>query len=516
MDTRVSDTTVSLDKADTATKHLLDAVRGCTFDDFLFAPQFSVLERRDPTTIDLTCRLSEHLTLRRPIVSANMDTVTRAPMAIVQAEEGGIGIIDRGFKPGDIEPQVREVEIVKRTQHGVIADPYTIPLTATLAEAGAAMRRSRVGTLAVVDGQRRLKGLLTERDLRFVTDDRLTPASVDTRMTPIGKLVVHEGAISIDDAERLMVERKVKKLPLVDRHGTLMGLITAKDILKQKRQVFATRDDHGRLRVGAAIGAKGDYLERAAELVRVGVDVIVIDIAHGHSVVMARAIEEFRKRFDAVELIAGNVGTVDGARFLGERGVNAIKVGIGPGGGCTTRLTTSFGVPQLQALVECRAAVGDAIPLIADGGIKRHGSIAEALLFGGDSVMLGSVFAGTLETPGDVVHKPVLLPESQKAVKVPFKVLRGMASIEAIQDRLDVEDADILDLQALGAEGLEVSVPVRGSARPIFQDMIKHLCSSVSYGGASSLGELKQRFWTRPERYLIRLSPAARRESYER
>jgi IMP dehydrogenase len=516
MNTRMPHTLVAPDKTDAATGHLLDAVRGCTFDDFLFAPQFSVLERRDPAAIDLTCRLSEHLTLRRPIVSANMDTVTRAPMAIVQAEEGGIGIIDRGFKPGDIEPQVREVEIVKRTQHGVIVDPYTIPLTATLAEAVAAMRRSRVGTLAVVDGRRTLKGLLTERDLRFVMDDGSTPTSVEARMTPIEKLVVHEGAISIDDAERLMVERKIKKLPLVNQDGTLTGLITAKDILKQKRQPFATRDAHGRLRVGAAIGAKGDYLERAAELIRVGVDVLVIDIAHGHSVVMARAIDEFRKRFDDVELIAGNVGTADGARFLSERGVNGIKVGIGPGGGCTTRLTTSFGVPQLQALVECRAAVDDAIPLIADGGIKRHGSIAEALLFGGDSVMLGSVFAGTLETPGDVIHKPVLLPESQKAVKVPFKVLRGMASIEAIKDRLDIEDADILDVQALGAEGLEVSVPARGSARPIFQEMIKHLCSSVSYGGASSLAELKRLFWTRPEQYLIRLSPAARRESYER
>ncbi|MGH9161421.1 MAG: IMP dehydrogenase [Vicinamibacteraceae bacterium] len=516
MDTPVSHTLLSPSKSDAARDQLVDAVRGCTFDDFLFAPQFSVLERRDPATIDLTCRLSEHLTLRRPIVSANMDTVTRAPMAIVQAEEGGIGIIDRGFKPGDIEPQVREVEIVKRTQHGVIVDPYTIPIAATLAEAAAAMRRSRVGTLVVVDGQRALKGLLTERDLRFVTDDGVTSASVETRMTPLEKLVVHQGPISIDDAERLMVARKIKKLPLVDRRGTLVGLITAKDILKQKRQPFATRDAQGRLRVGAAIGAKGDYVERAAELVRVGVDVLVVDIAHGHSLVMARAIDELRKRFDDVELIAGNVGTAEGARFLSERGVNGIKVGIGPGGGCTTRLTTSFGVPQVQALVECRAAVADAIPLIADGGIKRHGSMTEALLFGGDSVMLGSAFAGTLETPGDIVQKPVLLPESQKVVKVPFKVLRGMASIEAIKDRLDVEEADVLDLQALGAEGLEVSVPVRGSARPIFQDMIKHLCSSVSYGGASSLAELKHLFWTQPDRYLIRLSAAARRESYER
>jgi len=227
-------------------------------------------------------------------------------------------------------------------------------------------------------------------------------------------------------------------------------------------------------------------------------------------------LSQFRRRFPDVEVIAGNVATADGARFLAQRGVNGIKVGIGPGGGCTTRITTSFGVPQVQALVECRAAVGDAVPIIADGGVKRDGSIAEALLFGGDCVMLGSAFAGTLETPGDVVHKSVLLPESQKVVKVPFKVLRGMASIGAIKDRLDVEDADIRDLQAIGAEGLEISVPARGSARAVIHEMIKHLCSSISYGGAESLRELKDLFWADPERYLIKLSVSSRRESYER
>jgi IMP dehydrogenase len=495
---------------------LLDTVRGCTFDDFLYAPQFSVLERRDPNRIDLSCRLTEHITLARPIVSANMDTVTRAPMAIVQAEEGGIGIIDRGFRPGDIGPQVREVEKVKRTQHGIIADPYTIPVTASLAEAEAAMRRSRVGTLVVIDGDRTLQGLLTERDMRFVSAD-MARQPVASRMTPRDRLVLHEGAIAVDAAERLMLDRKIKKLPLVDAHGVLIGLITAKDLIKQRRQPFATRDAHGRLRVGAAIGATGDYLERATELLRAGVDVIVIDIAHGHSIVMERAIHAFRRKFgDEVALIAGNVATADGARFLAERGVNGIKVGIGPGGGCTTRITTSFGVPQVQALVECRAAVGGRVALIADGGIKRHGSITQALLFGADCVMLGSAFAGTEETPGDVIQKSVLLPESQKPVKVPFKVLRGMASIEAIKDRLDVEDADVLDIQALGAEGMEVSVPARGSARPVFQDMIKHVCSAISYGGASSLAELKRLFWEEPERYTIKLSAASRRESYER
>lgn len=497
---------------------LLSIVRGCTFDDFLFTPQFSVLERRDPSAIDLTSRFSEHLPLKRPIVSANMDTVTRAPMAIVQAEEGGLGIIDRGFRGGDIEPQVREVEIVKRTQHGIIVDPYTIAPAARLHEAAAVMERSGVGTLVVVDEHRRLQGLLTERDIRFLTgSDDTADAPVSSRMTPFERLAVHQGRLSVADAERVMVDRKIKKLPLVDEGRVLLGLITAKDILRHKRLPFATRDAHGRLRVGAAIGAKGDYLERAAELIRAEVDVLVIDIAHGHSVVMASALDAFRKRFgDGVELVAGNVATAEGARFLAERGVNAIKVGIGPGGGCTTRITTSFGVAQLQALVECRLAVGTRIPVIADGGIKRHGSILEALLCGGDTVMLGSAFAGTVETPGDVIQKSVVLPESQKVVKVPFKVLRGMASIGAIKDRLDVEEADAVSLQALGAEGMEVSVPLRGSARPIIHDMIRHLCSSISYGGARSLEELKRLFWSDPERYLIKLSPAARRESFDR
>jgi IMP dehydrogenase len=313
-----------------------------------------------------------------------------------------------------------------------------------------------------------------------------------------------------------MPERKVKKLPLVDNAGVLIGLITAKDILKQERLPFATRDAHGRLRVGAAIGATGDYLERAAELIKAGVDVIVIDIAHGHSVVMGRAIEAFRKRFGTFELVAGNVATADGVRFLAERAVNAIKVGIGPGGGCTTRITTSFGVPQVQALVDCRLAAGERVPLIADGGVKRHGAILEALLFGGDTVMLGSMFAGTEETPGEIVQKSVVMSDGQRTVKVPFKVLRGMASIQAIRDRLDVEDAEDVDVEALGAEGTEVSVPARGSVRPIIQDILRHLCSSISYGGVNSLAEFKAMFWKDPFRYLVKLSASGRRESYER
>ena len=371
------------------------------------------------------------------------------------------------------------------------------------------MDRTRVGTLAVVDTERRLKGLLTERDIRFVPGDTL----VVTRMTPRERLVTHTGVVALDVAERLMTEHKVKKLPLVHADGILLGLITAKDLLKQKRHPFATRDPQGRLRVGAAVGATGDYLERAAEVLRAGADVLVIDIAHGHSLVMERALAEVKKRCADVDIVAGNVATSEGATFLLERGANAIKVGIGPGGGCSTRLTTNFGIPQVEALVQCRLAVGTRVPLIADGGIRRDGAMALALLFGGDTVMLGSAFAGTEEAPGEIVHKSVLVAESQKMVQVPFKVFRGMASLGAVRDRLDLEDSEPGELEAIGAEGIEVSVPARGSVRTVIHDMLKHLCSAVSYGGATSLDEWRRAFAADPARFLVKLSAAARASS---
>ena len=491
---------------------LLDLVRGCTFDDFLFSPQFSVIERRDPSAIDLTSRFSRGLSLKRPIVSANMDTVTRSEMAIAVAEEGGLGIIDRGFRTGEIEPQVREVQIVKRKQHGIIGDPYTIGPDASLSEAESAMRRTGVGTLVVVDTARQVRGLLTARDLRFAQQS----GTVAARMTPRDRLIVHTGVPDPAAAEEMMRAHKIKKLPLVNADGTLRGLITAKDLIVQRQLPFATRDAQGRLRVGAAIGAKGDYLERAAELLRAQADAIVIDVAHGHSVVMARAIEAFRKRFGDVQLVAGNVATADGVTFLLERGVDGIKVGIGPGGGCTTRLNTSYGVPQVQAIAECRVAADGRVPLVADGGVRRHGSLVQALTFGGDTVMLGGMLAGTTETPGDIVQKAVVVPESNKTVHVPFKVFRGMASLEAIVDRLDVEDLDAADVEALGAEGMEVSVPARGSVRPLLRDMMKHLCSAISYSGANSLSEMQDMFRKNPERYVIKLTESSRRESFDR
>jgi IMP dehydrogenase len=491
---------------------LIDLVRGCTFDDFLLTPQQGVVPSRDPARIDLSARVSERITLRRPLVSANMDTVTRAAMAVALAEEGGIGFIDRGFRTGDIEPQVTEVAAVKRTQHGIIADPHSIGPNRTVRDAVRLMEHTRVGTLAVIDERGRFRGLLTERDIRFVDGNQ----TVEARMTPTERLVTETGPMTLDAAEAVMAAKKIKKLPLLNPDGTLLGLVTAKDLVKHRQHPFATRDPLGRLRVGAAIGATGDYLERAAELVRAGADLLVVDIAHGHSVVMAQALEALRKSLDDVEIVAGNVATEAGVRFLLDRGVNGIKIGIGPGGGCTTRITTNFGVPQGEALVRCRIAAGDRVPLIADGGIRRDGSIALALLFGGDCVMLGSALAGTEETPGEIVLKPVLMPESQKIVQVPFKVFRGMASIAAVRDRLDLEDADPRELEAIGAEGLEVSVPARGSVRRVLRNMVRHLCSAISYGGASSLAEFRAAFIQDPGRYLIKLSPASRAESFDR
>jgi IMP dehydrogenase len=374
------------------------------------------------------------------------------------------------------------------------------------------METTGVGTLVVIAADGTLAGLLTRRDVRFVASD----LSVADRMTPRDRLVVHEGPLSFADAERLMADRKVKKLPLVGAGGRVLGLMTAKDLIKHRTLPFATRDEHGRLRVAAAVGATGDFLERAVELARVGADALVIDIAHGHSLVMERAIAALRQRLPSIDLIAGNVATAEGATFLVERGVDAVKVGIGPGGGCTTRLTTNFGVPQVEALVRCRRAVGDRVPIIADGGVKRDGALAQALLFGGDTVMLGSAFAGTQETPGETVLKPVVMPESQKVVRVPFKVFRGMASVAAVRDRLDLEDVGPREIEALGAEGLEVSVPAKGSARTILHDMFRHLCSAISYGGASSLQEFRERFSADPAAYLVRLSHSSRIESFDR
>ena len=383
--------------------------------------------------IDLRSRLTPRLTLDRPIVSANMDTVTRAPMATVMAEEGGLGIIDRGFRPGDIEPQVKEVQIVKRTQHGVIRDPYTIAPDATVAEAAAAMLRSRVGTLVVVDGSRKLMGLLTERDLRFLTD---STARVAERMTPRDRLVLHEGELPLAEAERIMVDRKVKKLPLVARDGTLIGLITSRDLAPAA--AAAVRDAR---RSGPPPGRRGDRRPTATtSSARRSCCGRARTCSSSTSPTGTRRSWSGRstasaRRFPDADVIAGNVATAEGARFLVERGASAVKVGIGPGGGCTTRITTSFGVPQLQAIVACREAVGgDRAPHRGrwHPAARQHLRGAALRRRYGDARQRLRRHARVARRDRAEVCAAARVAA---AVKVPFKVLRGMASIEAIKDR---------------------------------------------------------------------------------
>ena len=375
------------------------------------------------------------------------------------------------------------------------------------------MERTGVGTLAVVDARRRLKGLLTERDVRFVRSE----SPVAERMTPRERLVVHTGSDLARRRRAVMTAHKIKKLPLVNADGTVLGLITAKDLINH-RGIPLPRATSG----PAARRGRGGRDRRLSRAGRRGAAGGRRRARHRHR---ARALaaswsapsSEIRKRLPDVELVAGNVATAEGARFLLERGVNAIKVGIGPGGGCTTRLTTNFGVPQVEALVQCRLAVGERVPLIADGGIRRDGGIAQALLFGGDTVMLGSAFAGTEETPGDIVLKSVLMPESQKVVQVPFKVFRGMASLGAVRDRLDLEEADPPASSKRSApKGSRSACRRAARCATVMHDMLKHLCSAISYGGARTLSELRQKFWSNPERYLMRLSAASRAESFER
>ena len=486
------------------TENLIEAL---TFDDVLLIPSHSEIL---PTETETVTRLTREINLNIPVVSAAMDTVTEAPMAIAVAQQGGIGVIHKNLP---IELQRDEVDKVKRSESGMIVDPVTMTPDRKIREAMAVMERYKISGVPVIAEQGRLVGILTNRDLRFETRLDLPISEV---MTKENLITVPVGT-TLREAEGILQRYRVEKLLVVDDNYHLKGLITVKDIQKAIKYPNAAKDQLGRLRCAAAIGATGDFLERAAELVKARVDVLAIDTAHGHSSRVIEAVKLVKRRFPELQLIAGNVGTAEGTRFLLDLGVNGIKVGIGPGGGCTTRMTTSFGVPQAQALVECRIEAGDSgVPLIADGGIRRHGALAMALMFGGDCAMLGSAFAGTEEAPGEVVHKSVVLPESQKTVKVPFKVLRGMASLEAIRDRLDVEDADQVELDAIGAEGMEISVPARGSARSIVRDMIKHLCSSISYGGAESLRDLREKFWRDPDRYLIKLSASSRRESYDR
>jgi IMP dehydrogenase len=478
---------------------------GKTYDDFLVRPQQGIVSSR--RTIGVTSRLTQQLTIELPVIAANMDSVTEAAMAKTMALEGGMGFIHRAMT---IEAQARQVARVKRSHGFVVEQPLCLPRGTTIREARAFMRQHATTGLLIeeVAGSKILAGVLSNRDLPWLEgheDD-----TVDAFMTPFEQLHTRTPGISVEEAERALFAHRIEKLPLVDAACRIHGLITKKDLILYRQRPHASTDAKGRLLVGAAIGARGDYLERAAELVSAGADVILIDIAHAHSDVMRQAVEGFRKRFAATALICGNVGTTAGACFLKSLGVDGIKVGIGPGYGCRTRLETAAGVPQLQAIRETWCAVGETVPIIADGGIKDDKDIFLALVCGASAVMLGSLLAGTDEAPGTVIEDP---GTGQKT-----KIYRGMTAPQAVFEALyDTEDEALLaEAMDTPPEGQQTQVAYKGSVVSLLHRMRGHLQSAVSYAGGSSLAEVRQRIVQDPHRYLIPLSEAARHESYER
>jgi IMP dehydrogenase len=451
--------------------------------------------------------LTRGLTLELPIVSANMDSVTSWEMAEAMALEGGIGIIHRAMS---IDRQAEMVRRVKRSYGAVIESPFALPRGTSIGEAKTFARRRNIHAILIEEseGSGILAGLLTARDIPWMPE--LEDRPVDDFMTPFDRLHTSPPGISEEEAERLMFDKRVERLPLVDSDGRIRGLITLRDLMFFRKRPFSSKDGKGRLLVGAAVGARGDYLERAAELMAAEADCLVIDIAHGHSEVMASAMEGIRDRFDGVQLICGNVATADGASFLADRGADAIKVGVGPGRGCRTRLETAAGVPQLQAIREAWCAVGSEVPIIADGGVVHDKDIFLALVCGASSVMLGSALSGTDESPGHVIVDP--------ATQVKHKIYRGMTSPQAVfethyDDSNGELDESVFDTPA---EGQEIQVPYRGSVVDILHRIRGHLRSSVSYAGEDSLAGARSRVLPDPMEYLIPLSVAARRESYER
>ncbi len=465
-----------------------------TYDDVLLLPgRSSVSSRRD---VDTSTRLTRELRLSIPILSANMDTVTEARMARAMAREGGLGVIHR-FMP--IEQEAAEVQRVKRPEETSDGrNLHTIAPTRTLSEATTLMGRHNVNSLLVVGEGDRLLGIVTSRDLLFAERRSRPVAEV---MTGGEQLVTASVGTSLEDARRILHEHRLEKLPLVDAQGRLRGLITARDVLRVAEHPHAVRDAQGRLLVGAAIGAVGDYLERAEALVAAGVDVLVVDIAHGHSEHALTATRRVKQAFPLVQLIAGNVATAEGTRDLVAAGADAVKVGVGPGAACSTRIVTGVGVPQFTALLTCAAAAAELdVPIIADGGIRHSGDITKALAAGAATVMLGSTLAGTEESPGQTVVR--------RGGR--FKVYRGMASVGAAEARRRRERSeDVLDELAAGVvpEGVEAVVPYRGGVAEVLYQMVGGLRSGMSYLDARTLPELRQ------QARFVRLTAAGREES---
>ncbi len=461
-----------------------------TFDDVLIFPGHSTVHPRD-TRVDTS--LTRSIRLSIPLLSAAMDTVTESRMAIALAREGGMGIIHKNLP---IETQAAEVDRVKRSESGMIHNPITVQPKATLRDALGLMARFSISGVPVVEDGGRLIGIITNRDLQFERDlDR----PVQDVMTSENLVTGVEGT-TLEDAERILHEHRIEKLPVVGKDRKLLGLITVKDIVKRRQHPKACKDDRGRLRVGAAIGASEADGARAEALVEAGADILVIDTAHGHTDGVLRAVARTRERFPDVQLIAGNVATRDGARALVERGVDAVKVGVGPGSICTTRVVTGVGVPQLSAVMEAVEGTGGRVPVVSDGGVRYSGDLVKALAAGADVVMMGSMFAGTEEAPGDA-----FLLEGRR-----YKLVRGMGSLSAMEegsaDRYFQEDQ--ADERKLVPEGIEARVPYKGPVSDTVFQLVGGLQSGMGYCGAASLEELH-----RKARFL-RVTAVGLRESH--
>jgi IMP dehydrogenase len=462
-----------------------------TFDDVLLVPKRSSIHSRKD--VDLSTRLSRNIKLNIPIVSANMDSVTESAMAISMAHNGGIGIIHR-FMP--VERQVEEVLKVKRAESVIIEEPYTIWPSATMADAKRLMQEKGVSGLLVVDANKKLLGILTARDLLFEDNDL---NRVSELMTPMKSLHTASADASIDEARQLLRKYKLEKLPLVDEEGHLRGLITSKDMVTLAERPQACKDSKGQLTVGAAVGIREGYIERARALVDAGVDVLVVDVAHGHSDRVLNVVRKLKKELSQVDVIAGNVATPEGTKDLIDAGADAVKVGIGSGSICITRIVTGAGVPQLTAVLECAEAARESgVPIIADGGIRNSGDITKALATGASSVMIGSMLAGTEESPGVTVMR-----NGRK-----YKIHRGMASVGASMKRGTEEAEDEAALLEYVAEGIEAFVPYRGTSHEILAQLAGGIRSGLSYCGAKTLVELRQ------NASFVRLTSAALKESY--
>lgn len=448
---------------------------GLTYDDVLLVPAFSEVLPRE---VSIQSKFTRNITLNVPIISAAMDTVTESRMAIAMAQEGGIGVLHKNMT---IEEQATKVRKVKRAESGMIIDPVTLPLSSIVLDAKNAMREHSIGGIPIVDNAGKLLGIVTNRDLRFEKDNDRPVAEV---MTSENLVTAAEGT-SLAQAEEILQDHKIEKLPVVTSDNTLVGLITFRDITKLTLKPNANKDSYGRLRVAAAIGVTGDAVERAGALVNAGVDAIVIDTAHGHTKGVVSVLKAVKAAYPNLDCVVGNIATGEAAKYLVEAGADAVKVGIGPGSICTTRVVAGVGFPQFSAVLECAAAIkGSGVPVIADGGIRYTGDIPKAIAAGADCVMLGSLLAGTKESPGETI-----IYEGRK-----FKSYRGMGSVEAMKkgskDRYfqDVED----DIKKLVPEGIVGRVPYKGELNESIHQFVGGLRAGMGYCGAATIDVLKE------------------------